>query len=302
MNKPLLIAVQGPTASGKTKVSLQLAEWLNTEVVSCDSRQFYKELKIGAAPPTAEELAGAKHHFIQHLSVEKGYNAGDFEKDALAVLDDIFINNKMAILVGGSGLYANAVLFGMDDFPTVNPEIRQKLNDDFAQHGLSFLQNQLNEKDPVYFEEVDRENPVRLIRALEVIAQTGQPFSAQRKKKKADRPFKMLNFVMDWPREELYKRINLRVDVMMENGLLAEAKSLLPFRNLQPLNTVGYKELFDYFDGKTDLETAVSLIKQNTRRFAKRQLTWLRRDENAIWVHPTEIEKMKEIIANKMEQ
>ncbi len=297
MKKPLLIAVQGPTASGKTAVAVQLATWLQTEIISSDSRQFFKELKIGAAPPTANELQTVPHHFVQHLSVLQEYNAGMFERDALAKLDKLFVKHNSVILVGGSGLYTNAVLHGFDDLPEADPKIREELQAVFNAQGIAALQEEIAEKDPDYFAVVDINNPHRLIRALEVIRQSGLPYSAQRNYSAAKRPFNTLNLVMDLPREVLYERINFRVDRMMELGLEAEARALFELRHLQPLNTVGYKELFAHFNGECSLEEAVHLIKQNSRRFAKRQITWFKRDKNAHWVNPENIDEMKRIIA-----
>lgn len=300
MGAPLLISIAGPTASGKTATSIALAKKLNTEIISCDSRQFFKELKIGAAPPSAQELAAVKHHFIQHLSVMEPYNAGTFERDALAVLGDLFKHKSTAILVGGSGLYAQALLQGFDDLPKADDALRKKWQANLESQGIEFLQQELAIKDPEYFAVVDQENPHRLIRALEVIEQTGKTFSSQRKNATAKRPFNVINFVIDWPRAELYERINHRVDVMMEMGLEEEAKSLFLLRHLQPLNTVGYKELFHYFEGNGRLEDAVNLIKQNTRRFAKRQLTWLRRDTTAHWIAGGDVDEIVKRIEEKL--
>lgn len=302
MEKPLLISIQGPTASGKTSVAIQLAKWLNTEIISCDSRQFFKELKIGAAPPNADELALVPHHFIRHLSVTTEYNAGMFERDAIKKLDELFKTHQIVVMVGGSGLYANAVLHGFDNLPEADPEIRNSLNLLFKENGVKALQEELLRKDPEYYNVVDIENPHRLIRALEVIRQTNLPYSAQRKAQKTERNFDSISIVMDVPRPVLYERINKRVDAMMDFGLEQEARFLLDYRELQTLNTVGYKELFAHFDGDYSLAEAVNLIKQNTRRFAKRQVTWLKRDKNACWVNPDNLEKMKQIISEKRTQ
>ena len=299
MDQKFLISIQGPTASGKTPLAINVAAWLKTEIISCDSRQFYKELKIGAAPPSAKERAQVLHHFIQQLSVVDDYNAGDFEKDALHQLSRIHQKNDFAVLVGGSGLYADAVINGFDALPTASAEIRAAIETQFEVGGLSSLQNELKKLDPVYYALVDKQNPHRLIRALEVIKLTDTPFSELREKKSANRPFKTLGFAIDWPREELYERINQRVDAMVEAGLIDEAKQLSEHKHLQPLNTVGYKELFAYFDGQHSLEKAIELIKRNSRRYAKRQLTWLRRNPDLIWVKFDALNRVKEMIRER---
>jgi tRNA dimethylallyltransferase len=283
-------------------VAIQLAKWLDAEIISCDSRQFFKELKIGAAPPSDNELAEVKHHFIKHLNVTDIYNAGMFERDALNKLDELFTKNDVAVMVGGSGLYANAVLHGFDDLPTADSKIRSDLNAIFEKKGIGILQEELMQKDPTYFNQVDKENAHRLIRALEVIRQTGKPYSQLRSAQKAERNFESITIVMDVPRPVLYERINHRVDGMIANGLVAEASSLRDYQDLQTLNTVGYKELFAHFNGETSLEEAVNLIKQNTRRFAKRQVTWLKRDKEAFLVHPEKLNEMKNIISNKLKE
>lgn len=299
MDQKFLISIQGPTASGKTTLALNVATWLKTEIISCDSRQFYKELKIGAAPPSVDELAQVPHHFIHHLSVVDDYNAGDFEKDALHQISSIHQKNDFAVLVGGSGLYADAVINGFDALPTASPEIRAAIEAQFEVGGLSSLQGELKKLDPVYFDQVDKQNPHRLIRALEVIKLTGKPFSLLREKKAVKRPFKSIGFAINWPREELYQRINKRVDVMIKNGLIDEVKQLSDHQNQQPLNTVGYKELFAYFNGEYSLEKAIELIKRNSRRYAKRQLTWLRRNPGLIWVKFDELDRVKEIVRER---
>ncbi len=294
--KKHLIYVAGPTASGKTDVAISLAKWLQTEIISCDSRQFFKELKIGAAPPSNEQLQEVKHHFIQYLPVTQAYNAGAFGRDALVVLDDIFKSHDTAILVGGSGLYANALLYGFDDLPEADIELRKSLQHDLEQKGLNHLQEQLRALDPIYYAEADIENPHRVIRALEVIKSSGKPMSHLLKNKAQPTSFRATILVMDLLRETLYARINQRVDNMVENGLEEEAKSLLPFAHLQTLNTVGYKEWFAHFKGELTREEAIALIKQNTRRFAKRQLTWFRRYKDAVWVNPDDLDAMKSIL------
>ena len=291
-----LIYVAGPTASGKTDVAISLADWLKTEIISCDSRQFFKELQIGAAPPTAAQLAKVKHHFVQHLSVTQAYSAGRFGDEARATLNRLFKTHNNAILVGGSGLYANALLYGFDALPKADATIREKYAQLLAEQGIAPLQAELEQKDPDYFAEVDQQNPHRLIRALEVIAATGQQFSALRRRQNATSAFNIMILVMDLPREQRYAQINARVDEMVEAGLEEEARRLLPYAHLQTLNTVGYKEWFAHFRGELSRDETINLIKQNTRRFAKRQLTWFRRYEEAIWVKPDDIETMKALL------
>jgi tRNA dimethylallyltransferase len=294
-----LVYVAGPTASGKTVVSIALAKWLDTEIISCDSRQFFKELKIGAAPPSAQELAQAKHHFIHHLSVNQPYNAGMFSRDAERVLEAIFLKRDEAILTGGSGLYADALLYGFDDLPEADKKQRANLQHELKQKGLQFLQKRLQNLDPDYYVQADINNPHRVIRALEVIQSSGQKMSELLQKKQKPVAFKTTILVMNWPREELYARINQRVDNMIARGLQEEARTLLPFAHLQTLNTVGYKEWFAHFRGEMTKEETISQIKQNTRRFAKRQLTWLRRYRDAVWLNPDNLEEIKETIKAK---
>lgn len=300
MKRPLLLAVQGPTASGKTRVAIELAKHFKTVIISCDSRQFFAELKIGAAPPSSAELAEVTHYFIHHLSINDDYNAGAFERQALLLLKELFKTHEIVIMVGGSGLYADAVLKGFDDLPKADATLRASLQQKLETEGIESLQNDLRQKDPVYFQKVDKDNAHRLIRALEVIEQTGKPYSEMRGNAKSNRDFDSINLVMDLPRDILYERINNRADAMMALGLEAEARELLKYRSVQALNTVGYKELFAYFDGELELPEAIHLIKQNTRRFAKRQLTWLRRDKNAVWISPEKIDEMKSLVEERM--
>lgn len=273
-----LIIIGGPTASGKTNLAIHLAQHYATAIVSCDSRQFFKEMQIGTARPTDEELNQAPHHFIGHLSIFQDYNVGDFERDALQLLEKLFEAHDVVILVGGSGLYIKALCEGLDEFPDVNPEIREEWNTIYQEQGIEPLQKALKKNDPTYYKIVDQQNPKRLIRALSVYQASGIPYSQFLSKPKAKRFFQPIYLYLDWDRPILYERINQRVDHMMEVGLLEEARALYPNKHLNALQTVGYSELFDFFDGKTRLEEAVALIKQNTRRYAKRQLTWLRRD------------------------
>ena len=285
LSQKKLIVIAGPTAVGKTATAIRLAQQLKTEIISADSRQFYNEMSIGTAKPDAEELSQAKHHFIDSHSITDNFTVGDFEKEALLLLDELFKTHDQLIMVGGSGLFIQAVTQGFDNLPAANPEIREKLNQEFAEKGIEHLQQKLKEADPDYYNKVDLNNPQRLIRALEVFQATGKSFSSYRKATVNTRPFESIKIVLDLPREELYDRINRRVDIMIEQGLVEEVHSLLPYRQLNALNTVGYSELFDYFDGKTDLPAAIDLIKQNTRRFAKRQLTWFRKDKEMKWLN-----------------
>ncbi|MDC6364951.1 MULTISPECIES: tRNA (adenosine(37)-N6)-dimethylallyltransferase MiaA [Flavobacteriaceae] len=295
MSSKILIAVVGPTAIGKTALGILLAKHFNTEIISADSRQFFKEMRIGTAVPSPDELQQVTHHFIQHKSIVEAYSVGDFEKEALDKLEELFENNTIAIVVGGSGLYVDALINGLDEFPEVYPKIRQDLNQRLQQDGLESLQKDLQERDPTYYDIVDLDNPHRVIRALEVCIASRQPYSSFLNQKKQGRDFKHLYIGINAPRETIYERINARVDVMMENGLLDEVKKLQQHKDLNALKTVGYKELFEYLDEQCSLDFAVSEIKKNTRRFAKRQLTWLRKNESIIWVDYNE--DPKKIIA-----
>ena len=284
MQLKTLIVIAGPTASGKTAAAIEIARHYNTVVVSADSRQFYREMSIGTAKPGTAELAKAKHFFIDNLSITEKFTAGDYEKECLKLLSDLFRHHDKVIMVGGSGLFIKAVCDGFDEFPDAKPGIREGLIEAHENKGLGHLQEKLRAADPEYYEQVDLSNSQRVIRALEVFESTGKPYSSFRKSALNARPFQTVKFGLNLPRESLYARINQRVDDMLNQGLIAEAKSLLPYRHLNALNTVGYSELFDYFDEKTDLETAIALIKQNTRRFAKRQLTWFNKDKEINWV------------------
>ena len=301
MKTNYLINIVGPTAIGKTSLAIQLANKFNTEIISADSRQFYKEMSIGTAVPSAEELQAAKHHFIQHTSIEDNYNVGDFESDAIKKLDELFKNNKIVIMVGGSGLYTKSVLEGLDYFPEVSLEIRQELNLTLEKEGLDSLQQQLHKLDPDYYKIVDLENPHRVIRALEVCISSGKPYSSYLNQPKKKRNFTAISIGLNAEREIIYDRINRRVDLMITEGLMDEAKALFPKRELNALNTVGYKELFSYLEGKDSLETAVSEIKKNTRRFAKRQLTWFRKDQEINWFdYKTPVEEIQQFLDSKI--
>lgn len=280
---PLLICIVGPTAIGKTKLSISLAKAFETEIISADSRQFFKEMNIGTAVPEAEELAVATHHFIQHKSIFEPYSVGEFEKDAIEKLIHLFKKREIVILVGGSGLYVDAIVKGLDIFPEVPKEVRDELNKTFKEKGLALLQKELTEVDPIYAKKIDLHNPQRVIRALEVFRASGVPFSAFRKSEKKNRPFKVLYLGLDAERETIYKRINLRVDKMIDEGLIEEAHRLYKYKDLNALQTVGYKELFLYFENKLTREEAIEEIKKNTRRFAKRQGTWFRKNSEIHW-------------------
>lgn len=280
MKKKNLISVVGPTGIGKTKLAIDLAKHFSTEIVSCDSRQFFREMKIGTASPSPEELAEAPHHFIGNLSVEDYYSIGQYEEEALQKLNELFGVYDTVILVGGSMMYEKAVIEGLNDLPEANEENQKKLQAFFVNEGIEKLQELLKELDPEYFAVVDFHNHRRLLRAIDVIWQTGKKYSEQIAVSQDCRDFKTIRIGIEAPREELYDRINRRVDLMMENGLLEEAGSLEPFRHLTALNTVGYSELFRYFDGEWDLDFAVSEIKKNSRRYAKRQLTWYRKADD----------------------
>lgn len=286
-NKTLII-IAGPTAIGKTAMAIQLAQHFNTVILSADSRQFYREMSIGTAKPTPIELAAAQHYFIDSHSVSDPFSVGDFETQGLELLEHLFKTLNTVILVGGSGLYIKAITEGFDNIPSADEGVREKLNKEFDGKGIAHLQEKLKIVDPDYYNQVDINNPQRVIRALEVFESTGQPFSSFRKAETNTRPFNIIKIALDMPREQLYDRINQRVDNMMEEGLLEEVKQLAPYRQLNALNTVGYSEIFDYLDGRITLDKAVDLIKQNTRRFAKRQLTWFRKDKDFHWFEVNE--------------
>ncbi|WP_341199285.1 tRNA (adenosine(37)-N6)-dimethylallyltransferase MiaA [Croceibacter atlanticus] len=297
-----LITVVGPTAIGKTALSIKLANHYNTEIVSADSRQFYKEMTIGTAVPSKEELSAAKHHFIQNLSVTEDYSVGDFERDGLALLDKLFKVQDIVILVGGSGLYVDAIVKGLNHFPDVDESIRLKLNDSLKNEGLEPLQNQLKTLDPKYFEKVDIHNPHRVIRALEICIGTQKTYTSFLEQDKEERPFNTITVGLEADRTKIYERINDRVDIMMAEGLLKEVKSLEPYKNYNALNTVGYKELFNYLDDEWSLEFAISEIKKNTRRFAKRQLTWFKKNSDTLWFnYKTTEQTIIKVIDNKMQ-
>ncbi|WP_245977188.1 tRNA (adenosine(37)-N6)-dimethylallyltransferase MiaA [Ichthyenterobacterium magnum] len=278
-----LISIIGPTAIGKTSLSIKLAQHFNTEIISADSRQFYKEMQIGTAAPTLTELASAKHHFIHHKSIEDNYNVGTFEKDAIHLLNNLFQKHTVVIMVGGSGLYVDAVTKGFDYFPEVDSSIRTQLNKQLEEEGLEVLQLELKKLDSKAFQSIAIDNPHRVIRALEICIGTNQPYSSFLNKNKEQRNFKTITIGLTADRDIIYDRINTRVDIMIKEGLLDEVKSLVSKQNLNALNTVGYKELFNYYNDHWTLDFAISEIKKNTRRFAKRQLTWFKKNKDTFW-------------------
>ena len=286
--KKTLITLSGPTASGKTALSTRIAKALGAEIFSCDSRQFYKEMSIGTAVPSETELKEVPHHFVQHKSIQSPYSVGQFEVDAMDALTQYFEKKDFAVLVGGSGLYMHAVVEGIDKFPEVPDEIRTTLGERLESNGLENLQNELQTLDPDHYQKMDIQNPSRVLRALGVSLAAGQPYSSFLGQQKAKRPFTVLSLTVDTPRDLLYNRINDRVDEMINAGLLQEAESLYPHRHLNALQTVGYQEVFDFFDQKIDLDEAIAKIKQHTRHYAKRQMTWIRRKEsNAVQINST---------------
>jgi tRNA dimethylallyltransferase len=284
--KRKIIVLGGPTASGKTAISLAIAHQLKAEIISADSRQFYREIPIGTAQPSFEELNTVVHHFIADRKVSQPRSAADFESAALEKIEQLHHANRNVIVVGGSGLYLQALLYGFDEMPSIPEHVREYYNKLYQDDGLEALQKQVKKSDPQFFAQTDIHNPRRLLRALEVLHVSGRPYSSFRTGQPAHRPFETHCFALDWPREQLYERINKRVDEMMNRGLLEEAHNMLPFRNLQALQTVGYAELFKFFDGIWDLPTAVEEIKKNSRRYAKRQLTWLRAKPEFHWIPP----------------
>jgi tRNA dimethylallyltransferase len=291
------VVIVGPTASGKTDLAIEIAKELGTEIVSADSRQVYKGMKIGTAAPTDEQLAAVPHHLVAIKELTDNYTAGLYEKDALEAIAKIHEKNDYAVLVGGSGMYVDIVCDGMDDIPATPPHIREELTEQMNQQGLESLVAKLEELDPEYSQKVDRENPNRVMRALEVCLATGRPYSEQRKGVTAERPFNIIKIGTDMPRDVLYDRINRRVDMMVADGLEAEARTMYPKRHLNALQTVGYRELFEYFDGNCTFEVAVELVKRNSRRYAKRQLTWFRRDPQTAWFAPSDLDAILRYIA-----
>ena len=298
LNKNLIVVV-GPTGIGKTKLAISIARQLSTEIISADSRQFFKEMEIGTAKPSADELAAAPHHFINSHSITSLFSTGDFETMAIQRIEELFKKYDSLVMVGGSGLYIDAVCKGLDELPETDLHIREQLNQQLAVEGIESIKTQLYKHDPEYYAKVDQANPQRMIRGLEFYLSTGSRLSEYLTNTKKVRPFNMIKIGLNMDRSELYERINHRVDLMMEAGLLQEVKGLIPFRHYNALNTVGYTELFNHLDGKITFEEAVNQIKQNTRRFAKRQLTWFRRDESTVWFEPDQTSAITDYILQK---
>ena len=294
--KKKLITISGQTASGKTNLSIRLAQDLNCSIISCDSRQFYKEMSIGTAVPSKLELSKANHYFIHHKSIKDNYTVGDFQNDALKLIENLFKKDDYIILTGGSGMYMDAIVNGIDKFPKIKLGVRELLNEKHNSRGILFLKNKLKELDPEYYDIVDVNNHRRLIRALEVCISTGKPYSSFLNKKNKKYDFESVNFGIKIDRKLLYEKINYRVDKMISDGLIKEAKTLMNFKDLNPLNTVGYKELFEHFKGNLTKSQAIEKIKQNTRRYAKRQMTWLK-NKNLVWIeNNVEIDEIKRFI------
>ncbi|NVJ87033.1 MAG: tRNA (adenosine(37)-N6)-dimethylallyltransferase MiaA [Algoriphagus sp.] len=290
--KPTLILIVGPTAVGKTELCLNLAKKFNTDIVSCDSRQFYREMEIGTAKPTPQELAEVPHHLINSISIEDPYDVKQFEEDALKILDKLFREKDVVIMTGGSGLFAKVISEGIDEMPEVDPQFRKQLIQEFEEKGITHLQEELKKADPDYYALVDTQNPQRLMRALEIIRGTGKPFSSFRQQKKVERPFRVLKIGLNRERDELYRRIDARMDLMIDEGLFEEAEKLFEKRHLNALQTVGYQEIFGYLEGNYDREEAIRLLKRNSRRYAKRQLTWFKKDAEIQWFKPGELNQI----------
>ena len=294
-----LIVITGPTGVGKTELCLRVANTFRIPIINADSRQIYREIPIGTAAPTAEEQAQAKHYFVGTLSVSDYYSASNYEQDVLRLLDRLFADSDVALLSGGSMMYIDAVCKGIDDIPTVRDDIRTLIKERLEKEGIEALCSQLQELDPAYYAIVDRKNTRRVVHGLEICLQTGKPYSSFRTNTSKPRPFKIVKIGLNRPREELYQRINQRVDEMVSMGLLEEMEQLLPYRHCNALNTVGYKELFEYYDGNYSLAEAIERIKGNTRRYARKQLTWLKRDENINWFHPDNTHAIKDFIKHQ---
>jgi len=299
--KNTLITIVGPTAIGKTALSIQLANYFKSNIISCDSRQFFKEMTIGTAVPSMDELNAAKHHFIQNRSIFEAYNVGEFERDALAKLEELFLENPIQIMVGGSGLYVDAVLNGLDYFPEVDPKIREGLTKELQEKGIKSLQEKLQKLDVETYETIALDNPHRIMRALEICIGSGKTYSEFKNKPKEPRNFNVIKVGLTADREIIYNRINQRVDLMIENGLMEEARNLHQHKHLNALQTVGYRELFSFFDDDFTKEFAISEIKKNTRRFAKRQITWFKKDEKTLWFdYKSDIEKIISELENRI--
>lgn len=298
--KKTLVILLGPTGVGKTELCLSLAEELNTEIVSCDSRQFFRELKIGTAAPTEAQMQRVKHHLVGNLSIFDYYSCGRFEIDALKKLDELFLSKDVVLMTGGSMLYIDAICKGIDDIPNVDQNLRDSLHERYANEGIDNILSELKLLDPEYYDLVDKKNHKRIIHALEICLTSGKTFSSFRKETAKARPFDIIKIGLNLPREELYDRINKRVDIMFEEGLMEEAKKFYPHRNLNSLNTVGYKELFEYFDGNWELDFAKNMIKQNSRRYAKKQLTWFNRDKDINWFRPDQQKEILSFLKNRL--
>ena len=297
--QPTLIVVVGPTGSGKSALAVKLAQYYGAPIISCDSRQLYRGMPIGTAQPTAEEQAAAKHYFIADREPEDDFNCGRYEVEALALLEELFAHNDYVVAVGGSGLYVKALCEGMDELPEADATLREELKSRLATEGLASLVEELRSRDARCVEQIDINNPSRVMRALEVCIVSGRPYSEQRSGERRQRPFNIVKIGTDMPRDVLYERIDRRVDMMVEEGLVEEARAMLPKRELNALQTVGYRELFDYFDGRCSLEEAIDLVKRNSRRYAKRQLTWFRRDEAIGWFSPDKLEEIIKYINSR---
>ncbi len=299
-NEKFLIVIAGPTSVGKTVVAISLANHFNTSILSADARQFYREITIGTAKPSPAQLAAAPHYFIDMISATQNYTVADYEKDALQLLDKLFSEKNIALLVGGSGLFVKAVCEGLDEIPPIKKTTRDKWNTLFEEKGLVFLQSELQKHDPAYYETVDKKNPRRLLRALEVFDETGEPFSSFHKNKNAPRNFTSIKIGLELEKAELYQRIDARVDEMIKNGLVDEVKNLLPYKTTNALQTVGYMELFNYLNGLITLYEAIAQIKLHTKQYAKRQMTWFKKDKSIKWFKPTEKEEIIKYIKEKM--
>lgn len=289
-----MILVVGPTAVGKTDLCINLAKKFKTEIVSCDSRQFYREMNLGTAKPNSDELQQVPHHFINSLSIEDAYDVRKFERDSMELLEELFSTHEVVFMTGGSGLFADAIVNGLDEMPEVEYDVRQQIILEYGEKGLEFLQEEVARNDPEYFEKVDQKNPQRLMRALEIWRGTGKKFSSFRVKSTKERPFKVIKIGLERDREEIYSRIDFRMDQMISSGLFDEAESLFGKRHLNALQTVGYSEVFGFLEGKYDKEEAIRLLKRNSRRYAKRQMTWFKKDESITWFSP---EAPEEILA-----
>jgi tRNA dimethylallyltransferase len=298
--KNFLIVILGPTGVGKSELSVEIASYFKTEIISADSRQFYREMKIGTAVPDDNQLHTVKHHFVQFLSVNDYFSSSLFERTVLELLQSLFSKNRIVVMSGGSGMYIDAVCKGIDEIPDIDHAVRNKYNEKFIREGIEILRRELKIVDPEYYAKVDLRNQKRIIRALEIFESTGRKYSEFLTKKDAIRDFSIIKLGLERERDDLYTRINSRIDAMIENGLEDEAKGLFQFRELNPLKSVGYREFFDFFEGKTSREKAVELIKRNSRRYAKRQITWWSRDREIVWFNPEEVKEIISYIENKI--